>query len=159
MGYLDEVYLHRIIDGAFHLIDNAAKSDPTEEPDAAAPVKLPAGFGMTRDGLYFTDPARDDANPEWVCQEFSVLGECENGIGGDWGVVMSWRDAAEHRHTWIVPRDLLHGEPHIIAARLVFPGIALQLRQASTSQPTALLGIDAPRSPTSPPLPAAAGTA
>ena len=28
-GYLDEVYLHRIIDGAFHLIDNAAKSDAT----------------------------------------------------------------------------------------------------------------------------------
>ena len=27
LGYLDEVYLQRIIDGAFHLIDNAAKSD------------------------------------------------------------------------------------------------------------------------------------
>lgn len=29
-AYLDEVYLTRIIDGAFHLIDNAAKSDATD---------------------------------------------------------------------------------------------------------------------------------
>ena len=74
---------------------------------------------MTPDGLYFTDPTRDDANPEWVCQEFSVLGECENGMGGDWGVVMSWQDAAEHRHTWIVPCEMFHGEPH------VFPRICI----------------------------------
>ena len=32
-GYLDEVYLHRIIVGAFRLIDNAAKSDATDEPE------------------------------------------------------------------------------------------------------------------------------
>ena len=43
-GYLDEAYLHRIIDGAFHLIDNAARSDATDEPDDPVPVKLPAGF-------------------------------------------------------------------------------------------------------------------
>ena len=121
--YLGEPYLRCIIDGAFHLIDNAAKSDATDKSDDPAPVKLPAGFGMTNGGLYFTDPARDDANPEWVCQEFSVLGECENGMGGDWGVVLAWRDAAEHRHTWIVPRDLLHGEPHVIAARLESQGL------------------------------------
>ena len=32
-------------------------------------------------------------------------------------------DAAEHRHTWIVPRDLVHGEPHVIAARLDSQGL------------------------------------
>ena len=122
-AYLDEVYLTRIIDGAFHLIDNAAKSDATDESDDPAPVKLPAGFGMTNGGLYFTDPARDDAKPEWVCQEFRVLGECENGMGGDWGVVLAWRDAAEHRHTWIVPRELVHGEPNVIAGRLESQGL------------------------------------
>jgi putative DNA primase/helicase len=122
-GYLDEVYLHRIIDGAFSLIDNAAKSDHQDEPKSAPPVKLPAGFGMTPNGLHFTDPARDDANPEWVCQEFSVLGECENGMGGDWGIVMSWQDAAEHRHTWIVPCEMFHGEPHAISAHLHSHGL------------------------------------
>jgi putative DNA primase/helicase len=130
-GYLDEVYLHRIIDGAFHLIDNAAKSDAAEEFDDPAPVKLPAGFGMTPTGLWFTDPAKDDANPEWVCQEFSVLGECENGMGGDWGVVMSWQDAAAHRHTWIVPRELVHGEPHVIAARLESQGLRCNFVKAA----------------------------
>ena len=52
----------------------------------------------------------------WVSQQFSVLGECENGMGGEWGVVMSWQDAPRHRHTWIVPRELVHREPHVIAA-------------------------------------------
>ena len=38
----------------------------------------------------------------WVSQQFIVLGECENGAGCEWGIVLAWRDAAEHRHTWIV---------------------------------------------------------
>jgi putative DNA primase/helicase len=114
--YHGEPYLQRIIGGAFCLIDNAAKSDPPA-------IKLPAGFGMTKGGLYFTDPAKDDANPEWVCQEFSILGECENGVGGDWGVVISWQDAAAHRHTWIVPCEMFHGEPHAISAHLHSHGL------------------------------------
>ena len=101
------------------------------KPDAPAPVKLPAGFGMTTTGLYFTDPAKDDAEPMWVSQQFSVLGECENGAGRDWGVVLAWRDAAEHRHTWIVPRDLVHGEPHVIAARLESQGLRCNFVKAA----------------------------
>ena len=78
-------------------------------------------------------------NPCWVSQQFIVLGECENGAGCEWGIVLAWRDAAEHRHTWIVPRDLVHGEPHVIAARLEFPRTALQFRQGSTGESSALL--------------------
>ena len=80
-GYLDDVYLHRIIDGAFHLIDNAAKSDAADEPDDPVPVRLPAGFGMTKSGLYFTDQAKDDAEPMWVSQQFIVLGEARKRRG------------------------------------------------------------------------------
>jgi putative DNA primase/helicase len=130
-GYLDGVYLHRIINGAFCLIGNAAKSDATDAAKSDPPLKLPTGFGMTRDGLYFVDPAKDDANPEWVCQEFSVLGECENGMGSEWGVVISWQDAALHRHTWIVPRELVHGEPHVIAARLESQGLRCNFVKAA----------------------------
>jgi uncharacterized protein (DUF927 family) len=122
-AYLDEVYMHRIIDGAFCLIDNAAKPDPTDEPKSAPLVKLPKGFGMTTDGLYFTDPASDDANPEWVCETFAVIGECEDGAGGDWGVVLAWKDAGAHRHTWIVPCEMFHGEPHAISAHLHSHGL------------------------------------
>ena len=113
---------------------NKAKSDATDEPDDPAPVKLPAGFGMTEGGLYYTDPARDDAKPEWLCQEFRVLGECENGMGGDWGVVLAWRDAAQHRQTWIVPRELVHGEPNVIAARLESQGLRCNFVKDSTGE-------------------------
>ena len=102
---------------------------------------------MTRDGLYFTDPARDDANPEWVCQEFSVLGECENGMGGDWGVVLSWQDAAEHRHTWIVPCEMFHGEPHAISAHLHSHGLRCSYTKTAQAQSAALSGIGATRTP------------
>jgi putative DNA primase/helicase len=117
--YLREPYLRRIIDGAF-LLASAAKS-ATDAIDH--PVKLPAGFGMTKGALWFTDPSDPDAKPVWVCQRFAVMGECENGMGGDWGLVLQWQDAADHRHTWIIPRDLLHGEPHVIAARLESQGL------------------------------------
>ena len=60
-------------------------------------------------------------------------------MGGDWGVVMSWQDAAAHRHTWIVPREMVHGEPHVIAARLESQGLRCNFVKASTSQPAALL--------------------
>jgi uncharacterized protein (DUF927 family) len=52
-----------------------------------------------------------------------LLGACEDGNGGQWGVVLAWRDAANHRHTWIVPRELLHGEAHVIAGRLEAQGL------------------------------------
>jgi uncharacterized protein (DUF927 family) len=84
---------------------------------------LPVGFGMTANGLFYTDPDEDNAQPMWICQQFSVPGECEDGSGGGWGVVMSWRDEAEHPHTWIVPRELFHGEPHVIAATLEAHGL------------------------------------
>ena len=68
-----------------------------------------------------TGPGR--CRTHWVSQQFSVLGECEDGAGCEWGVVLAWRDAAQHRHTWIVPRELVHGEPHVIAARLKSQGL------------------------------------
>ena len=80
-------------------------------------------------------------------------------MGGDWGVVMSWQDAAAHRHTWIVPRELVHGEPHVICRTSGVPGTALQLRQGSTGQSAALFGIGAPRPPTARRHTAAAGMA
>ena len=121
--YLAKPYLDRITAGAFRLVENAAKTDPTEGYNSAVPIPLPAGFGMVTDGLYFTDPARDDATPEWVCEQFVVMGECEDGAGGDWGVVLAWKDDAGHRHTWIVPCERFHGEQHAISAYLHSQGL------------------------------------
>ena len=58
-------------------IDNAAKSDAADEPDNPVPVKLPSGFGMTKGGLYFTDQAKDDAEPMWVSQQFLHLEDAD----------------------------------------------------------------------------------
>jgi putative DNA primase/helicase len=124
--YLGEPYLRRIIDGGFDLI----APEPDTSADGARAIELPTGFGMTETGLWFTDPTKDHDEPVWVCQQFHVIGECENGAGGDWGVVMAWRDAADHRHTWIIPRDLLHGEPHVVAGRLETQGLRCNFTKA-----------------------------
>jgi putative DNA primase/helicase len=122
-NYLSEPYLRRIIDGAFCLVENALKSD---EPDGDTPLsatKWPNGFGMVNAGLFFCEPTKDDAMPEWLCERFAIIGECEDGAGGEWGVVLAWQDAAKHCHTWIVPCDMFHREPHVISAHLHSHGL------------------------------------
>ena len=150
-GYLDEVYLHRIIDGAFRLIENAAKSDILDGTKSnLPPVKLPAGFGMTTDGLYFTDPARDDTPCRMgVSRRFGIHRRMR---GRGWGAIGVW---------WCPPAKTLPlASPHLDramrdvpprAARYLgtsaFPRTAVQLHQASTGQSAALFGIRATRTP------------
>ncbi len=114
--YLGEPYLRRIIDGAFNMIGNAAKSaaDGTE----GAPIKLPAGFGFAKGGLWFTDPSGEAAEPVWVCQQFDLIGKCKDAANIHPGLVLQWQDDDGLGHTWIVPKSLMHGEPKIIAQQL-----------------------------------------
>ena len=119
-AYRDVAYLERIIHGAFALIEVASKQDADEK---TARVQLPTGFGMTRTGLWFTDPGKDDASPEWVAAPFQVVGECEDGTGSGWGVVLQWCDPAGRLHVGIVPRMTLHSEPSSIASLLESTGL------------------------------------
>ena len=114
-NYLDGAYHARVIDGAFRLIENTY-----DKPSAAATVEYSPGFGMTSAGLYHTET---DKEPQWICRPFIVVGVCENGVGSDWGLVLQWRDDADHQHSWIVPRELFHGEPRVIAALLEKHGL------------------------------------
>jgi putative DNA primase/helicase len=114
-SYLDDAYHARVIDGAFRLIENTY-----DKPAADSAVEFPPGFGMTRAGLYHTET---DKEPQWICRPFTVAGVCENGVGSDWGLVLQWYDDAEHQHNWIVPRELFHGEPRVIAALLEKHGL------------------------------------
>ena len=114
-SYLDEAYHARVIDGAFRLIENTY-----DKLSANSGVEYPPGFGMTRAGLYNTET---DKEPQWICRPFTVAGVCENGVGSDWGLVLQWYDDAEHQHSWIVPRELFHGEPRVIAALLEKHGL------------------------------------
>jgi hypothetical protein len=77
--HMEEPYLARLIDGAFALLGNEAK-----HADSVGQFRPPRGFGMTDNGLFFTDPAKQDAEPRWIAQPFTIMGECANGAGGDW---------------------------------------------------------------------------
>ena len=114
-SYLGEAYHVRVIDGAFRLIENTL-----DKRLADSTVEYPPGFGMTCAGLYHTET---DKEPQWICRPFTVVGVCENGVGSDWGLVLQWRDDADHQHSWIVPRELFHGEPRVIAALLEKHGL------------------------------------
>jgi putative DNA primase/helicase len=123
--------IERSLAGAFDLIQmesstiehspQAAQSDDTA--DTTPKIKMPAGYGFDHGGLLFTDSAKEGAEPQWLAAPFNVVGECEDGIGGGWGIVLGWLDAAGHRHETIVPRALLHGEPYRIAAMLDDTGL------------------------------------
>jgi hypothetical protein len=130
--YLGEPYLRRIIDGAFCLIDNAAKPVADDRTDEPPPVKLPTGFGFTKGGLWFTDPKTEAAEPVWICQRFDVIGKCKDAANIHPGLVLQWRDDDGLGHTWIVPKALLHGEPKIIAQQLAEQDFTCNYNQHGT---------------------------
>jgi hypothetical protein len=107
-NYTDGNYLNRLITGAFALISKA--EDREHDDSARSAAQWPDGFGMTSTGLWFTDPTKEDARSEWVSAPFTIIGECEDGAGGSWGVVMRWHDPVGRLHRWIVPRAMLHSE-------------------------------------------------
>jgi uncharacterized protein (DUF927 family) len=64
------------------------------------------------------DHPEPTVTPVWVCGFFDVLGRCQNGEGGQHGIVLRWRDEDHFEHTCIVSRRMLHEPVNAIAAML-----------------------------------------
>jgi uncharacterized protein (DUF927 family) len=128
-GYLADDYLHRIIEGAFRLIENAEGAMPDEDDTVTTDFecRMPNGYGMTRHGLFYTSEQMDKdgnrPNPVWLCDAFSVRGRCSSDQGEGWGLVIGWQDEGGWPHQWIVRRDTLHSETHKIASTLDHMGL------------------------------------
>src|SRR5436305_1682640 len=58
-------------------------------------------FRMTAQGLYW-DPG-EEKPPMWLSPHFDVLAHTRDIDGGQWGLLLSWRDLDHRVHEWAMP--------------------------------------------------------
>jgi len=90
---------------------------------AGPKVKLPFGFKVKADGIYFDDGG--EAGPMRICGPLDVLAETRDDRGSNWGLLLAWRDNDGRDHRWAMPRSMLAGDGVEIRAALLDQGLTI----------------------------------
>ncbi|MDI2112131.1 DUF927 domain-containing protein [Commensalibacter nepenthis] len=102
-----------------HLLNNA---QPIEKP---IKIMMPSGYKFYKDGLYYTNPSKDDALPVKICDPFTILGATEDKHGANCGLYIAWiNQNSGTEHTYSIPRSLIHSNGNEIPATLEGKGLA-----------------------------------
>jgi hypothetical protein len=88
----------------------AAAGNGASEGSAPPKRAHPPGFRMASNGLLWTDPS-DDGKPEIVVSGcFEIVAESRDDAGGNWGILLRWKDPDGRSKDWAMPRSLLAGD-------------------------------------------------
>jgi len=71
--------------------------------------KLPLGYKLEADGIYWLDPNQDEPSPMWLCSPLEIVGLTCDDAGTNWGRVLAFCDAANNCKKWVMPMELLTG--------------------------------------------------
>jgi len=89
--------------------------------NSAAPVaKLPWGYSLKADGLYYDDGG--DAPALRIASRMEVLAQTRDDKGASWGLLLRWKDSDHRDHQWAMPMPLLAGDGSEIRATLLDRG-------------------------------------
>jgi uncharacterized protein (DUF927 family) len=90
-------------------------------------LELPPGYTLDDDGLYWLEPGKDgaDARAVRLSDPFDIMGEARDGEGGDWGLLIRFRDrdGVEKRKT--VKRAALASDAGAVRAELAGAGMLI----------------------------------
>ncbi|MEX6724824.1 DUF927 domain-containing protein [Parapedomonas caeni] len=90
-------------------------------------LKMPPGYTLDNDGLYWLEPGKDgaDARAVRLSDPFDIMGEARDGDGGDWGLLIRFRDrdGVEKRKT--VKRAALASDAGAVRAELAGAGMLI----------------------------------
>ncbi|KEQ53062.1 DUF927 domain-containing protein [Sphingobium chlorophenolicum] len=99
---------------------------------SAPEAKLPFGFSIRRDGVYFD--AGDDNPPTWICSPIRFLAQTRDDRGASWGLLMAWKDEDGRDHRWAMHKAMLAGDGAEIRASLLDKGMRLGTTQKAKSK-------------------------
>lgn len=88
-------------------------------------VRLPYGYTLNSDGLFFEERRQDSSHDVRLSDGFEVLGEARNSTGGDWAVLVRFRDRDGRRKEMIIPRARLAAEAGSVRAELAAEGLVI----------------------------------
>jgi putative DNA primase/helicase len=87
---------------------------------AAVKAKLPFGYAMKPDGLYFDDGGDNPATR--IAGKIEVLAQTRDDLGASWGLLLRWQDGDGREHRWAMPKALLAGDGTDIRSNLLDRG-------------------------------------
>jgi putative DNA primase/helicase len=91
--------------------------------DSAMPrAKMPSGFMLKADGLYWHDESDPEAVPLRVSSRLDVHAETRDDLGSSWGLLLGWQDRDGRPHQWAMPKAELAGDGTAIRAHLLERG-------------------------------------
>lgn len=94
---------------------------------SAGRLEMPPGYTLDDDGLYWLEPGKDGAVARAVrlSDPFGIMGEARDGEGGDWGLLIRFRDrdGVEKRKT--VKRAALASDAGAVRAELAGAGMLI----------------------------------
>ncbi len=94
---------------------------------SAGRLELPFGYTLDADGLYWQEPGKDgaDAREVRLSDPFDIMGEARDGDGGDWGLLIRFRDrdGVEKRRT--IKRAALASDAGAVRAELAGAGMLI----------------------------------
>ena len=97
------------------------------EAASAGRLEMPFGYTLDDAGLYWLEPGRDGADSRAVrlSDPFDIMGEARDGDGGDWGLLIRFRDrdGVEKRRT--VKRAALASDAGAVRADLAGAGLLI----------------------------------
>ncbi len=86
-------------------------------------IRLPYGYRLDAEGLFFEERRQDSSHEVRLADGFEVLGEARNSSGGDWAVLVRFRDRDGRRKEMVIPRARLAAEAGSVRAELAAEGL------------------------------------
>ena len=83
-------------------------------------------FSMDQKGLHVTrQTGESPGEAVWVSARFEVVGRCRNPEGGDWSVLIRWKDNDRREHQRYIGHESLLGEPVSVCGPLAGEGLEI----------------------------------
>lgn len=95
---------------------------------AGTETRLPHGFRLTKDYLWFDRPLSDGSESGQtrqvkICSPLKVTAITSDGEGGKFGRLLEWEDSSGLRHEWAMPMTVLAGSGQELREVLLDNGI------------------------------------
>jgi len=111
----------------FFLADLLALIGAALDAASSGRLEIPHGYTLDADGLYWLEPGKDGAEARTVrlSDPFDIMGEARDGDGGDWGLLIRFRDrdGMEKRRT--IKRAALASDAGAVRAEMAGAGMLI----------------------------------
>jgi len=104
-------------------VQNQAQEQNEFEAKKETPTKLPYGFSLQKDGVYYEDPNDEKESKTWICSPLEVVSHQSDADSKNWGIELKFTNDDGVTHYWPMPKSLLKGNGEEYRGQLLSMGL------------------------------------